>query len=254
MSPRSALLSSVQDCNRRARASRRHLPQLGLHSDQSAAALGRNLSLHAARQGVRAQRPITVVRRQGRSAALARRLQAPQQRRRLPDEEEQDDVIWGEATIEKPGEIGEGAADPRRQRARWGRAPIRQSTSSSRPARARACCRGSKPTGSWFGPISRRWCPTPCPSRCSSSAPVRSASNSPLLPHHGRRGDGRRGAAADPARRGCRDRRLRPQELREAGHQDLDRRQGDQTRQEGASVVATVETAMARRKLSRPSG
>ena len=31
-----------------------------------------------------------------------------------------------------------------------------------------------------------------------------------LLPHHGRGGDRRRGAAADPARRGCRDRRRSP--------------------------------------------
>ena len=30
----------------------RHLPQLGLHPDQGAAALGRDLPLHAARQGL----------------------------------------------------------------------------------------------------------------------------------------------------------------------------------------------------------
>ena len=52
-----------------------------------------------------------------------------------------------------------------------------------------------------------------------------------VLPHDGRRGDHRRGAAADPARRGRRDRRVRAQAVREAGHQDHDRRQGDQARQ-----------------------
>ena len=54
-----------------------------------------------------------------------------------------------------------------------------------------------------------------------------------VLPHHGRRRDGGRGAAADPARRGRRDRRARAQAVREAGHQDSDRHQGDEAREEG---------------------
>ena len=45
----------LQDRHRRARFPRRHLLELGLHPDQGAAALGRDLPLHAARQGLRAQ-------------------------------------------------------------------------------------------------------------------------------------------------------------------------------------------------------
>ena len=44
----------LQDGGGGARASGRHLPELGLHPDQGAAALGRDLPLHAARQGLRA--------------------------------------------------------------------------------------------------------------------------------------------------------------------------------------------------------
>ena len=48
--PRGA--ARLQDRDRRARASRRHLPQLGLHPDQGAAALGRDPALRPARQGL----------------------------------------------------------------------------------------------------------------------------------------------------------------------------------------------------------
>ena len=51
-----------------------------------------------------------------------------------------------------------------------------------------------------------------------------------LLPRHGRRGDGRRGARPRVAGRGRGDLRLRPQELREAGHQDPYRRDGERSR------------------------
>ena len=70
--------------------SRRHLPQLGLHPDQGAAPLGRDLPLHGARQGLR---PLGQGRelRPGRGGeALARRRGAALERRRVPDEEEQD--------------------------------------------------------------------------------------------------------------------------------------------------------------------
>ena len=53
--------------------SRRHLPELGLHPDQGAAALGRDLPLHAARQGLRAVGRQCLVRSEGRGEALARR-------------------------------------------------------------------------------------------------------------------------------------------------------------------------------------
>ena len=50
--------AGAEDRRRRARASGRHLPQLGLHSDQGAAALGRSLSRpckHAESYGLSAQ-------------------------------------------------------------------------------------------------------------------------------------------------------------------------------------------------------
>ena len=73
-------------------------------------------------------------------------------------------VIWGEATIDAPGKITVKAGKSRSaERARSARAPTRPSTSSSRPARGRACCPGSSRTRSWSGPISRPWCRTRMP-------------------------------------------------------------------------------------------
>ena len=120
------------------------------------------------------------LRSEGRGAALARRVEAPQRRRRLPDEEEQGHGDLGRG-VDRCARQGhrEEIRRSRRRRARWARAPIRPSTSSSRPARGRACCRGSSPTRSWSGPISRRWCRRRCRSRCWWSAPARSASSSP---------------------------------------------------------------------------
>ena len=88
-------------------------------------------------------------------------------------------VIWGEATIDAPGKVTVKASKTEAPRARSGPATIRPSTSSSRPARGRACCRASSRTRSWSGPISRRWCRRRCRSRCWSSAPAPSASSSP---------------------------------------------------------------------------
>ena len=80
----------LQDGHRRARLPGRHLPQLGLHPDQGAAALGRGLPLPAARQGLRPDGREGRLRCQGGRGALAQGGRAAQRRRRLPDEEEQD--------------------------------------------------------------------------------------------------------------------------------------------------------------------
>ena len=53
-----------------------------------------------------------------------------------------------------------------------------------------------------------------------------------VLPHARRRGDGGGNPAADSSGRRRRDRRVRAQGVREARHQDSDRREGDQARQE----------------------
>ncbi|WP_461326508.1 FAD-dependent oxidoreductase [Bradyrhizobium elkanii] len=50
----------------------------GLYPDQGAAALSRDLSLHAACQGLRPVGRQRLVRSEGGGAALARRLEAPQ--------------------------------------------------------------------------------------------------------------------------------------------------------------------------------
>ena len=68
----------LQDRDRGARLSGRHLPQLGLHPDQGAAALGGDLSLHAARQGLRPVGRQCRLRRRRGGGALAQRLQAAQ--------------------------------------------------------------------------------------------------------------------------------------------------------------------------------
>ncbi len=112
----------LQDRDRRARVSRRHLPQLGLHPDQGAPALGRDLPLPAARQGLWALGREGRVRPVGRRQALARRLEAAQRRRRLPDEEEQ-----GER------DLGRG----RDRRARQSHGQGRQERSPQGHARAR---------------------------------------------------------------------------------------------------------------------
>ncbi len=75
-----------------------------------------------------------------------------------------------------------------------------------------------------------------------------------VLPHHGRRGDRRRSAAADPAGRGRRDRGVRAQAVREAGHQDHDRRQGRPSSTRRAdSVTATIEDGKGEHADARPS-
>ena len=145
--PRGA--ARAQDRDRRARAPGRHLPQLGLHPDQGAAALGRDLPPDAPRQGVRPEgrehrlRP----RRRGRSARAAWPSSCPAAS--APDEEEQDRrASW--ATASSPARA--------RSRSRPTRAPRTidgQARSSSPPARGRATCRGSRPTASGSGPTPR---------------------------------------------------------------------------------------------------
>ena len=55
-------------------------------------------------------------------------------------------VIWGDATIDAPGKITVKKSAVEAPRAPAARAATRPSTSSSRPARGRACCPGSSPT------------------------------------------------------------------------------------------------------------
>ena len=57
-------------------------------------------------------------------------------------------VIWGEAAIDAPGKVTVKAGKGEAPKGALGAGAIRPSTSSSRPARGRACCPGSSPTRS----------------------------------------------------------------------------------------------------------
>ncbi len=126
----------------RARASGRHLPQLGLHPDQGAAALGRGRPSAQACRRLRLQR-------QQRDASTCRRWST---RSRKVAEQLSDGV---EAPAEE--EQGHGVRRPRparrhgqaegREGRQAGRRPRPPSTSSSRPARGRAPLPGLEPDG-----------------------------------------------------------------------------------------------------------
>ena len=121
-----------------------------------------------------------------RGEALARRLRAAQRRRRLPLKKNKVDVIWGEATIVKPGEVKvDGLEEVRagppipRRRARWAPAPTGQAHHHRHrraPARAARHRAGREADLDLFrGDGAAR----PCRNRCSSSARAPSASSSP---------------------------------------------------------------------------
>ena len=104
MSRRSARPARPQDRDRRAREARRHLPQLGLHPDQGAAALGRDLPLYEACRRLRPDRGeagFDLAKVVARSRGVAKQLN---QGVTQPDEEEQD-----------RGAHGRRRADRRRQ-------------------------------------------------------------------------------------------------------------------------------------------
>ncbi len=150
------------------------------------------------------------------------------------------DVIWGEATITKVGEIAVKAAT----KSALGKPPIPAPKGALGPgtytakhiivatgARPRVLP-GIEPDGKLIWTYYEAMVPADHAEVAARHGLGRDRRRVRLfLPHHGRRGDDRRGAAADPAGRGCRDRRPRPQALREDGHQDPDRRQGDRGRE-----------------------
>ena len=126
---------------RRARASRRHLPQLGLHPDQGAAALLGDQPPAASPRRIRFRRRQHPLRPDEGGEALARRRQAALQRRRLPDEEEQGHGV------RRPWQAGRQGQAGGREGRQAGRRPSRPSTSSSPPARGRAQLPGLEPDG-----------------------------------------------------------------------------------------------------------
>ena len=65
-------------------------------------------------------------------------------------------VIWGEASIEAPGKLAVKAVKSEAPKGALGPGAYQASTSSSQPARDRACFPASNPTRSWCGHILRR--------------------------------------------------------------------------------------------------
>ena len=100
--PRGA--ARAEDGGRRARASRRHLPQLGMHSDQGAAALGRSLSISCAtpRDSVS---PPTMCGSTPRRSSSARATSPGALNRGVEGLLKKNEVavIWGEARLPAPG-------------------------------------------------------------------------------------------------------------------------------------------------------
>ena len=220
--PRGA--ARLQDRDRRARLSRRHLPQLGLHPDQGAAALGRDLPLHAARQGLRARRPTTSASTPPPSSSARAAVS-----KRLNDgvgflmKKNKVAVIWGEASIDAPGKVTVKASKSEAPKGALGPGTYQAKhiiiATGARPRVLPGLEPDKKLVWTYFEAMVPDKIPKSLLVVGSGAIGIEFAS---LLPHARRRGDGGRGAAANPAGRGCRDRRVRAQAVREAGHQDPD--------------------------------
>ena len=74
-----------------------------------------------------------------------------------------------------------------------------------------------------------------------------------VLPHHGRRGDRGRGAAADPAGRGRRDRGLRAQAFEKQGIKILTGAKVTKLDKKADSVTATIDDGKGGTQTDRPS-
>ena len=123
------------------------------------------------------------------------------------------DVIWGEATLEAAGKIAvEGVEDARRPRARWGPAAYQAKhiivATGARPRVLPGIEPDKKLVWTYFEAMVPERVPKSLLVIGSGAIGIEFASFYRTL---GRGGDGGGGAAADPARRGCRDRRLRAQ-------------------------------------------
>ena len=174
-----------------------------------------------------------VVRSEGRGAALARRVEAPQRRRRLPDEEEQGHGDLGRGRDRRARQDHREEIRRRGAEGRAGRGRLSGQAHHPRHRRAAAGAAGARARQETDLDLFRG-------DGAGEDAEVAAGGRlrrdrhrvRVVLPHHGRRRDRGRGAAADPARRGRRDRRPCAQALREAGHQDPHQHQGDKTREE----------------------
>ncbi len=222
-------------------ASGRHLPELGLHPDQGAAAVSRDQPPAAQPRRVRLRRRQHPLRPAGGGEAVARRGQAARLGRGPPAEEEQ----------------GHGA-DGRRQAGRQGHR--RGGRQDADRAAHHPGHRRPRPAAAGAGGGRQADLVLPRGDGAASDAEIPAGDRlrrhrdrvRELLPQHGRRGDGGRSAGPDPAGGGCRDQRLRPQGVREAGHEDHHRRQGH-GRQERAPTASPPPSRRAARRRRSPS-
>ena len=141
-------------------------------------------------------------------------------------------VIWGEAVIDAPGKITVKASKTEAPKGSLGAGQLSGQAHHRRDRRAAARAAGARARQEAGVDLFRGDEPGQDAEVAAGRRLGRHRRRVRLvLPHDGRRGDHRRGAAADPPRRGRRDRGLRAQAVREAGHQDSDRREGHQARQ-----------------------
>ena len=130
-------------------------------------------------------------------------------------------VIWGEASIDAPGKITVKKSAVEAPKGALGRGRLSGKTHHPRDRRAAARAAGARARQEADLDLFRG-------DGAGQDAEVAAGGRLRrdrhrvrlVLPHHGLRRHRGRGAAADPAGRGRRDRRTRAQALREAGHQD----------------------------------
>ncbi len=210
-----AVAARHEDRDRRARKSRRHLPQLGLHPDQGAAAILRNLSSAAPAGRVRLFRQGHLLRREKDRRALAQGGGQTVGRRRLPDEEAQDHRVRrhreaeGQGRHRADGQGRQAAAGSHRQE-------HHPRDRSPRPHAARPRTRRQADLDLSRSHGARRHAEIAAGRRLGRDRHgVRQ-----LLPHARGEDHGRRSAGPHPACRGRGGLRIRPQGLRQAGHED----------------------------------
>ncbi len=208
-----------EDGHCRAGRAGRHLPELGLHPHQGAAALVRDLPSHAPAGRVRLLRRQHQVRSLQDRRPLARRLQAAVERRRLPDEEAQD---HRHRRRRHAGGAGQGERDQGRQDQRPHREEHRAGDRRARPHASGPGARRQADLDLSRGAGAR------CHAEEAAGGRLRRHRHRirQLLPHPRRRGHRGRGAGPRAAGGRRRDFQAGREGLQEAGHEDPHRHHG----------------------------
>ena len=215
----------LKDRAGRARASRRHLPQLGLHPDQGIAAHVGNLPPDAACRRFRPVGGQCFLRYRQGGETVAQGCRPAQRRRQTSDEEEQG------RGVRRPRPAGRQGQARRRQGRQGNRHPV---VAPHRPRHRRKGAHAAGPRARRHGHLDLQG------SHGAGGLPEIAFDRRQrrhrhrvrqLLPHAGRRGDGRRNARPYRAGRGRGNLGLRAQGNGKAGHEDSDRRDGSRARE-----------------------